>query len=179
MEKSINKLDNFIKDIIGYSRNSRMDIGKDEIDFQQIIDDAFESLTLHIGDKKIEKRVSIQAERPFYSDSTRLGIIFSNIISNAIRYSDPEKKIPFIDIEIEVLEDGAHINIKDNGIGIEQKFLNKIFEMFYRATQKSNGSGIGLYIVKEAIEKLNGEISVDSTFGMGTTFCMLLPHQED
>ena len=179
MEKSINKLDNFIKDIIGYSRNSRMDIGKDEIDFQQIIDDAFDSLTLHIGDKKIEKRVSIRTERPFYSDSTRLGIIFSNIISNAIRYSDPEKKIPFIDINIEVREDGALINIKDNGIGIEQKFLSKIFEMFYRATQKSNGSGIGLYIVKEAIEKLKGEISVDSTFGMGTTFCMLLPHQED
>ena len=178
MEKSINKLDNFIKDIIGYSRNSRMDIGCDKIDFQQIIDDAFDSLTLHIGDKVIDKRVSIESEVPFYSDSTRLGIIFSNIISNAIRYSDPAKSSPFIDIHIEVLADGAHISIKDNGIGIEQKFLSKIFEMFYRATQKSNGSGIGLYIVKEAVEKLKGDISVDSTFGMGTAFHMLLPHQE-
>ena len=78
-----------------------------------------------------------------------------------------------------MLEDGAHITIADNGIGIKEAYLEKIFEMFYRATQKSNGSGIGLYIVKEAVDKLNGTITVESTFGEGTTFKLMFPHEND
>ena len=81
-------------------------------------------------------------------------------------------------MRIEVSSDAqhTHITFADNGIGIEKDNLPKIFDMFYRATEQSNGSGIGLYIVKNTIEKLGGSIAVESEVGTGTTFTIILPN---
>ena len=75
------------------------------------------------------------------------------------------KQKSFIDIRIELAAETAFIEIKDNGIGIDDKYIDKIFDMFYRATQASQGSGIGLYIVREAVNKLKGIIVVQSKSG--------------
>jgi signal transduction histidine kinase len=64
----------------------------------------------------------------------------------------------------------------DNGIGIKKEYVKKVFDMFYRATEKSQGSGLGMYIVKQAVDKLKGSIKVKSTFGKGTTIKITLPN---
>src|SRR6185437_4629020 len=174
MEQSIGKLDNTIKDIIYYSRNSRMEIVKDEIDFNVLINEAFEKLRYMDGMEKIGKIVTIDNTEPFFSDKTRLSIVFNNIISNAIKYRDNRKE-SCLEITIHTDSEKALIVIKDNGIGISEKYIDKIFNMFYRATEQSEGSGLGLYIVKETIDKLQGKIQVKSVMREGTEFTIEVP----
>ena len=76
-----------------------------------------------------------------------------------------------------VLERDNWVTISDNGIGIDEENLSRIFDMFYRATEQSDGSGIGLYIVKNAVDKLGGQINVASKPGHGTRFNLLLPNR--
>ncbi|MEM1408499.1 MAG: ATP-binding protein, partial [Bacteroidota bacterium] len=104
--------------------------------------------------------------------------IFRNLISNAIKYVDPNKDDSFIKLNIVISSASAEIMIIDNGIGISEHTLPKIFDMFYRATESSEGSGIGLYIVKNAIDKLGGSIKINSAEKKGTTFKIKLPNQK-
>ncbi|MDX2249030.1 MAG: PAS domain S-box protein [Bacteroidia bacterium] len=175
MDRSINKLDNFIRDIMGYSRNVRAQLVSQKIDFEPLIKDVLEVLQFAPGNEKIEKTVKIDISGEFYSDPMRLKMIFNNIISNGFRYSDLSKSHPFVAIDITGNENRVTIKIEDNGIGIASESKDKIFDMFYRGTKNSQGSGIGLYIVSEALEKLGGTISVESVFGEGTCFTIELP----
>jgi signal transduction histidine kinase len=97
----------------------------------------------------------------------------NNIISNAIRYRNGHD--PVIKVNVDISEHTATIAIEDNGKGIEKDHLPNIYKMFYRATDDGAGSGLGLYIVKEAIEKLNGQINIESEVGKGTTVKFLIP----
>ena len=98
-------------------------------------------------------------------------------MSNAIKYRDFNKSNPEIKVAIAINENQAVITFKDNGIGIELHNLEKIFNMFYRASEQSDGSGLGLYIVKNATDKLRGEVQVTSKLGEGTSFVINLPNR--
>lgn len=176
MEQSIRKLDRFIKDIIDYSRNSRLQVAHEPIDLQQIIEEVYEDLNYLEKSLFIKKNIRIQAEVPFYSDSRRIRIILSNLISNAINYHNIRKLNPFINIEVNITNKEAKIEVTDNGSGIANEHLSKIFDMFYRASYDSKGSGLGLYIVKETVQKLGGRINVQSQLGEGTKFTIFLPN---
>ncbi|HYG40468.1 MAG TPA: PAS domain S-box protein [Cytophagales bacterium] len=177
--KSIHKLDRFIQEIIHHSRNSRVEVKYEAIDFRKIIEDTFEDLRYLDEAKNIQTSIEITGNEPFYSDASRLSVIFNNLISNAIRYSYPDIRPPSVDIAITITCEKVKIRISDNGQGIEQGHVKRIFEMFYRASTKNVGSGLGLYIVKESIIKLGGSIEVYSTFGEGTTFEITLPNSPE
>jgi signal transduction histidine kinase len=166
--------DHFIKEILDQSRNSRLDVKREEILFQPIIDETFNQLSFATPTGKgVEKIVSVQQVKPFYCDRWRLKVILNNIISNAIRYRNGRD--PVIKVNVEVTEKGAQVSIEDNGKGIAKEHLNHVFRMFYRATDDGAGSGLGLYIVKETIDKLNGSIKIDSIEGKGTTVQLMIP----
>ncbi len=178
MRRSIDKLDGFIRDIIGYSRNSRSSVKRSPIDFRYEIEGVFESLYYLENGKQIQPTISLQGDDILYSDPVRVGIILSNLISNAIQYSDLKKETPQVSVEVELKPEGAWLMVQDNGIGIKPVHQQRIFEMFYRGTQHGQGSGIGLYIVKETVEKLKGTIEVASVEGAGTTFRVWIPQVE-
>ena len=175
MDKSINKLDNFISDIIHYSRNSRMEIMPKRIDFHELVEESTDSLKFMEGANTVSISSKISVAAPFYSDYSRLLMIFNNIISNAVRYRDA-RKASFLNIEIDSGHAGALIKFSDNGVGIPEEYLDNIFKMFFRANADSKGSGLGLYIVKGAVEKLDGRIHVSSIVGGGTTFSIDIPN---
>jgi signal transduction histidine kinase len=99
-----------------------------------------------------------------------------NLFSNAIRYQDFHKESSQVSIHINSTVEKVEIRFSDNGIGIEKKHLKKIFDMFYRASDNSKGSGLGLYILKESIDKLGGSIKVETEFGVFTTFEITIPN---
>jgi PAS domain S-box-containing protein len=177
MLKSIHKLDNFIQDLISFSRNSRMSVENQIIDFQDMINDILDGHKYFDGSEKIEKIIKIDINEEFYSDQTRLNIILSNLISNAIRYHNYSRDEPYIAITVNTEKGKAIIEVKDNGQGIGEEHLDKIFEIFYRASSSKTGSGLGLYIVKEAINKLQGNISLKSTINQGSCFTVEIPNQ--
>ncbi|MEO1054322.1 MAG: PAS domain S-box protein [Bacteroidota bacterium] len=176
MEKSISKLENFISDVIDFSKNSRMGLNVEGINFKEQLENIFENHEYAKGATKIKKSIEIDCDRDFYTDRNRLDIVLNNLISNAIRYSDPSKESPFINVHVSSDEEGATIHIEDNGQGIDDEHIDKIFNIFYRGNTSSTGSGLGLYIVKETIDKLGGYISVDSKIQSGTTFRVQIPN---
>jgi PAS domain S-box-containing protein len=176
VDKSINKLDDFIKDIVDLSRNARQEVIAEQINFHELIEDTFDNYQYLENFDKIKKQVKIENDIDFYSDKRRLKVIFNNIISNSIRYFNPFIDHPKVEINIKVDREKATIKVMDNGLGIESQYLDKIFEMFFRASNNSKGTGIGLYIVKETIQKVNGEIKVESKVEKGTTFIVTIPN---
>ncbi len=128
------------------------------------------------NDRPVEIKFEINNEQPFISDKSRINILLNNLISNAIRYQNPATDNPLVDITINMSDTETDIIVKDNGIGISKENQQKIFEMFYRVSEKSVGSGLGLYLVKEIVDKLEGKIVIESEVGKGTAFCINLPN---
>jgi PAS domain S-box-containing protein len=172
----VEQLDHFIGDVLSHSKNLKIEVTTTKVDFSQIIDRTFNDLSYLEGASQIEKIVKIEGIE-FYSDPWRIREIFRNLISNAIKYRQIDTVQSEVRIRVHVDNLRAEISFADNGIGIEESNLNKIFEMFYRATEQSDGSGIGLYIVKNAVDKLSGQITVSSKPGQGTRFNIILPNR--
>jgi signal transduction histidine kinase len=175
MRNSIHKLDDTLLEIIDYSKNARGEIEISNIDVKSLFQECYDHLKYMDGAAAITREIEVNNGQPFFSDNHRLKIIFNNLISNAIKYRD-EKKESIIRVNVEVNDAFALIFFQDNGIGINDRSLTKIFDMFYRATDHCEGSGLGLYIVKEAVEKLGGKISVESAEGKGSIFIIELPN---
>lgn len=176
MENSIHKLDDTLKEILEYSRNARQELQIEPIDFKKVVDENLVKMQFMPGFTQLEINVSVNDAIPFHSDYYRVSVIMNNLISNAVKYLDQTKEKPFFSITITNDQFNAVLEFKDNGIGIHHTLLPKIFNMFFRATNTMEGSGLGLYIVKEAIDKLKGAIEIESAIGEGTLFRINLPN---
>ncbi|VAW28681.1 hypothetical protein MNBD_BACTEROID06-530, partial [hydrothermal vent metagenome] len=99
-----------------------------------------------------------------------------NLISNAVKYHNPDSKKSWVKVNVVTTKELIKIKVSDNGIGIDDDKVEKVFDMFYRASENSFGSGLGLYIVKETIEKLGGTITVVSKNNVGTTVSLNIPN---
>jgi PAS domain S-box-containing protein len=177
LKGSIQRLDSFIADILNYSRNARMEIKSTTVDFNKTLSDITNDLQyMNRDSKEVAIITTINQSCTFCTDNGRLMIILNNLISNAIRYCNPATADPFVKITVASDEKSALIEIEDNGIGIAKEFHQKIFDMFYRVSENSTGSGLGLYIVKETMTRLMGEISITSEPGKGTKFILRIPN---
>lgn len=178
IEQSVQRLDSFIRDIVQYSQNKHLNIASEKIEFRNLLNESLESLWYLENREKINIDVVINEEIGFFSDIKRISIILNNLISNAIKYHDIEKSNPTINITINTSVKEAVIEVSDNGVGIPDEHLNKIFDMFYRVSSKVMGTGIGLFVIKEIVSKINGNIEVKSKETEGTTFKITLPNQQ-
>lgn len=172
IERSVTQQDLFIKDILNLSRNSRLQMNRNEINFKEIINEIFDQLRF-INHQKVNRSLEIDQNKPFFSDEGRIRVVFNNLISNAIRHHNGNQ--PKVDVSVQVKPKFVRIIIKDNGIGIAKEHMSNIFKMFYRATDTSHGSGLGLYIVKETIDKLKGTIKLKSEVNKGTQVTLQIP----
>jgi len=178
MERSIRKQNEFISEILDYSRNTRLEISLDQINFKELMDSVFEQYQFIEQWKSIKKEIIIDHEEIFVTDRQRLNIILNNIVSNALKYSTVGNKNPEVRAYVKVNGDYADIEIIDNGSGIKPDRIEKVFDMFYRADDKrsGSGSGLGLYIVKETIDKLDGKINIESEVGKFTKVSVIIPN---
>ncbi|WP_371568741.1 sensor histidine kinase [Flavobacterium frigidarium] len=174
IKTSINRLDDFIKNILNYSRNNRTEIFIEEIKILQIITSVVRSTENNKQAKGIHFEVKNDITTNFHSDALRFTTILENIISNAVKYHNPAVRKRFIKISVSCNDVELVLTIEDNGVGIAPEFHEKIFEMFFRLPGEAEGSGIGLYIVKETVEKLHGNIQITSNLGQGTTLLIRL-----
>jgi len=177
IKNSVVRLDNSIHEILDLSRNSRTDFEYGLVDLAKIIKSTFNSLAHVKGFDNIKINIEINEEE-FFSDEKRIKMIFGNLLSNAVSYQNKYCEKSFIKIDGVIDNKFAKITINDNGVGIDESHLKNIFKMFYRANDHTNGSGLGLYIVKEAVDKLKGKIDVQSIVGNGTTFTLQIPNQK-
>lgn len=175
IKSRIEMMDKFIGEITDYSRNTRIQISMEFILLKPLIEEIVFSLKYSDGADQLTFQIEMEEDFVVRSDAYRLRIILNNLISNSIKYADLNKDKPFVLIKGSKDADVARIEVVDNGIGIAKELHGKAFNMFFRATEKSTGSGLGLYIVSESIKKLNGEVQLNSELGSGTTITLKLP----
>ncbi|MFN3404173.1 MAG: hybrid sensor histidine kinase/response regulator [Cytophagaceae bacterium] len=176
IEKSVKNLDVFIKNIVNYYKNARIDEPLADIKYENIVFEIIESYKFYDRVTDVKFIVDVDQNHSFTNDEFRVRVIINNILSNAIKYQqDGVDKL--VKISVKTTADESVIIIEDNGIGIAPKHLPNIFKMFFRATHHNTGSGIGLYIVKEAVDRLGGVINVESTEGVGSKFVVKLPNR--
>lgn len=178
-EKSVVKLDQFINEIINLSRNSRLGITVSKVNIEELILELFEAQHYIKSANEIKRICKVDKNVSLYTDLQRLSIILNNLISNGLKYANPYQESPFVEVRVYIQDSNCIIEVSDNGIGIPESLQPRIFEMFFRATQKFSGSGLGLYIVKETLEKLKGTISVNTLAPNGTKFRVVLPNMKD
>lgn len=178
IKNRVDHMDKLLKDLISISYNNKIELSHEEFDFDAELKTLLNSLNSG-HPVKFDILIDIQQNSPFISDPVRIRTILSNLLSNSFKYYNPDVSHPYIDLTIRVDFTKASILIKDNGIGIENTHQDKIFNMFFRATTRSTGTGLGLFIVKSMIDRLNGEIKMESVPNEGTNFHVTLPNLLD
>jgi signal transduction histidine kinase len=170
------KQDALTRNMIDYYKNNHAEEAKQPVDFKKLV----EGLRHYVKDydTRILFESDIEQTATFSADLFRLEIILKNLLSNAIKYQNPANQKPEIKVKITSNEKEASIIVSDNGMGIKPEHTQDIFKLFFRTgiTGNKEGSGIGLYIVKEAVEKIKGTITVESTPLVGTTFKITIPN---
>lgn len=176
METCVKRLDTTIRQMVDQSRNSRLEVDINAIEIGALLNKSMNSLSYLNGASSIDTTIINTAQVPFYSDPYRLEVIFNSILSNVIKYRNTHIEKSTLLIQIICTPEHAIIGFKDNGLGIPEKYIPKIFNMFYRASERSDGAGLGLYIVKEFVEKLKGTVTVTSVENESTSVTIVLPN---
>jgi PAS domain S-box-containing protein len=176
MKDRIKVMEGFIKEVTDYSRNTRLDLSLTSLSLAALANEVVNNLAYSHVNKKMRVEVAIDPTLSIVTDASRVKVIFNNLISNAYKYQQLDGENPYILIKARQAETEVLIQVEDNGRGISEEHHHRIFDMFYRASENSEGSGLGLYIVKETLEKLGGDISVQSELGVGSTFTFSLPN---
>lgn len=178
LNDQILRLDGIIQDIVNYRKVATVGIDPKPIQIEEIVQQVFQDLAYLNNCPDINKTIEINnpLSIPVISDPFNLEIIINNLLSNAVKYSDLSKAERYINVTIDVEEELTCLTIEDNGIGISEEYHLKVFDMFFRATHSKNGTGLGLFILKEALRKLSGTVSLESQQGVGTTFKVEIPH---
>jgi signal transduction histidine kinase len=175
---TVSKSDDFIQSVLTHSKVLNTQMQPTELHLDTLIRDSFGALRYLPGWDQVQLQVEMDARAPFRSDLFRLSIILNNLIANAIAFRNEEVESSFLSFGITVDAGQAVLVVRDNGTGIGPESIDKIFDMFYRGSERSTGSGLGLYIVKQALSTINGTIQVRSTPGAGTTFTLTLPNYQ-
>jgi PAS domain S-box-containing protein len=179
IENAGERMQQLIEDLLSYSRARPDESKMENVDLNHVLKDVIKILSQSIEEKHAQ--IDVHDLPVVNGIQFQLQQLFTNLLSNAIKFSKPG--IP-PKIEVKLVEDekdsgnGYHIIVKDNGIGFEEEYKEKIFEIFQRLHGRSeySGTGIGLAIVKKIVENHHGTIHAASTPGEGSTFHLLLPH---
>lgn len=174
IEERIKKLDLVIGDILSLSRSKKIDLKIEELDFAKLLDETVSDIRFNKGASAIHLDYQPDPSHLFKSDYNQMKIILNNLMANAIKYHNLNQTKPYVRVSFKRIKNIVEIAIQDNGQGISRESIPKIFDMFYRASSNTEGTGLGLYIVQEALSKIKGIVLVDSELGKGSTFKIVL-----
>ncbi len=175
IQNRIHKLERYINEVTEYSRNVRLDLNPEPVQMGSVIDEVVENHKYYKNASLIETIVENNIPEAVILDRTRILNILNNLYYNAVKYHTYSQPHPFIKIKTWQENSLVWLEITDNGPGIDPTLHEKIFKMFYRGNEASDGSGLGLFIVMELVNKLKGKLFLDSTPKVGTSFKISFP----
>jgi two-component system, sensor histidine kinase and response regulator len=175
IDTATGKLDDFIYKMLDFYRSTKIDNKVTEIHFVDILEQQMKAYEEKFDLSQFNIEVQVNQNFPFFSDDSKIRVILNNLFSNAVQFQKHQPGEKKINLAVEVNELEVSIVVSDNGIGIEDRFKEEVFNLFSRATQRNVGTGLGLYMVKEAVEQMGGKIFLDSEINQGTTMSIVLP----
>lgn len=173
IELSVKRLDRTLMDLIELARTRKGSSKLSLININAFVAEILHSLEHLPSFPRIRFDVRIDPEIEMLADKVLLQSVFQNLIHNAINYCN--QQAPIIRIAVNESDNHLELEVTDNGNGIPDKIRPRVFDMFYRGHPDSSGSGLGLFIVKNALDKMKGSIRFDSQSGRGTSFYVTLP----
>ena len=180
IEDTLVRMDLMLKKLVMASEINFIDVEQESINFNEMIEKIKNQLIEKLKINKLSFNYEISPTLQYSADKRLVSVVFQNLIENAMLYhNDGLGRQPEIDVKMFETNEGIHIRIHDNGIGISEKVISHIFNMFTVGNDRAQGYGLGLYLVKKAIEKLNGTIQVTSKKEEFTTFDIDLPWQDN
>jgi signal transduction histidine kinase len=132
-------------------------------------------LRFHVGFDAVTFDIQSSLSQSFSCDFETIYTILKHLISNAVKYRSPENDSK-IDVVFTEKEDSTLIEVIDNGIGIHENDLEKIFEKGYRGSKSGEGYGLGLFFIKRCLSRCKGSMSVESELNVGSKFSIILEH---
>lgn len=174
MRGRVRDLEKFIYEIMDYARNARQELVTETLHVKSFIDQVVAEMRYSEEASGVEVEVDVEGEITVQTDPARLKMVLVNLLANALKYRDTTKHRPEVHIRVRKEPERVVMEVTDNGIGIAAEHLPKVFDMFYRATERSSGSGLGLYIAREAAGRLGGVLTVSSHEGVGSSFRLSL-----
>lgn len=175
IDTTVDRLNAILNDLFELSRINQAAVETQEVDLDAICKAIIQPYTLRSTKHKVELKYHISGAKKVKLPAALLSTVLQNLVENGFKYSDPNKERPFVDLQLEVSLDSLKVVVKDNGIGISPEAQKKVFDLFFRGTKDSNGTGLGLYIVKSSVNKMGGNVRLKSELGEGTTFRVLIP----
>jgi signal transduction histidine kinase len=174
-ESSTDRLDQTIYDMLDFADNATIELKSESFNIRVMVQEIFDDLKF-LAKVPIDFQINIAGSDIVYADRKRIKTIIKNLASNAVKYSRKEAKDSFVKFKLQEDSNNIVFEIADNGRGIPKEEQEKIYQMFYRATTDSTGSGLGLFIVKEVLSKIGGTISLKSTSSEGSVFKVNIPN---
>jgi signal transduction histidine kinase len=177
--KSTDRMEHMLDEMEHFLENSKRKVQTKTVSSREALEDVLEQQREAAKSAGVRCTTSIEYDAPCYADRPRISMILCNLVQNSIHFRDESKDIPKINVEINSNTLNTILTVSDNGIGIEKEFHEQIFQLFFRASAKANGAGIGLYVVSQAVEKMKGTIRLQSSPGVGSTFTVTIPNNNN
>lgn len=173
LQQPVEKMENVINILADFTENTDKKVKEEAINLKDFVDSLMTKFKQAAEAKNIEL-LSNSFSQTIHINSKALSIILKHLVGNALQYHCKKEK-GYIKISLKAEDGILKIEIADNGPGIDDSIKDRVFEMFYRGHESSQGSGMGLYLVKDAVEKMKGEINFISEQNKGTKFLIKLP----
>jgi signal transduction histidine kinase len=177
MEQTILKLENVLDNLLLVTMNRNSEVKRERIDFDDMLKEITHYCQQIKGFQRVDLKIVNQGTVPFCSDAERVKAVLQHLLANSITFQNFAQQAPFVRLQIHTTPQQAVIVIQDNGVGIPPESLPTVFDMFSRSSTQSSGPGLGLYLVKEVLDQLSGNIQVRSLKGQGTVFTVEIPNQ--
>jgi signal transduction histidine kinase len=174
MKESLEKQDRFINEMLIFIKSKHSGVSKSECSLNTIVDNVIAQNNYHTGGKEVQFYKELELTQ-IQSDALKLQVILNNLVSNSVKYSDYKKPVQWVKVKTYRSDAQMVIEVEDNGLGIRQKDQERIFDKFYMSGDNKRSSGIGLYLVKDAVTQLNGKIEVRSEPGLCSKFMVSIP----
>lgn len=175
IDTATGKLDDFIYKMLDFYRSTKIEHKVTEIRFHDVISQQMIAYREKFDLSHFHIDVQVNQKIPFFSDDAKIRVILNNLFSNAVQFQKSQHGQKRISLTVDVFDNQVVIVLEDNGIGIEERHRSDVFNLFSRATQRNVGTGLGLYMVKEAVEQMGGKIHLESQIHEGTTVTVTLP----
>lgn len=177
IEKSVSKLDAFVQNIIHYYQNIKTEEAIHKIDIEKLIDEVINQYRSYENFELVQISKSINLAGDFYGDSYRLKIVLGNVLANALKFIDPNKTSHPLEFDVVQNVEKLLIKITDSGIGMGQDEIKIVENIFNNRDNRGPGNGVGLYLVRDAVQRMSGKIQVFSTERMGSKFIIEIPNK--
>ncbi|HEX8548493.1 MAG TPA: PAS domain-containing sensor histidine kinase [Cytophagaceae bacterium] len=172
------KLDKVLKHLREVAAIDKASKERKKLDLVHKVDTVLAELKNLPGFDKINIIKDLQQPEAFYGNAKMMRMIIYHLLDNSIKFKRDGEN-PFIRIKLKEINNVLHIQVEDNGIGIKKKLHHKIYDMFFRANTSSEGSGLGLYMVKTFVKSMRGEITMKSVEKKGTSFSIMIPNMKE